>query len=102
MKIFIDSDFKLHTSNPEGTFREVETADERGNDFFSDKCGEFIEGYRYVPFGESWTRFDGTVFHGEMIAPWKDYSELDEVQREYERQKLENCLEALQELGVET
>ena len=34
MKIFIDSDFKIHTSNPEGTFREVETADERGNDFF--------------------------------------------------------------------
>lgn len=89
MKIFIDSDFKIHTSNPEGTFREVETADERGNDFFSDKCGEFIEGYRYVPFGESWTRSDGSVFHGEVITPWKNYNELAAAQRQYEIDRTE-------------
>ena len=96
MKIYIDSDFKCHTTNPDGIFREAET------DLFDRKCAMFIEGYRFVPAGESWKRSDGVAFHGEMIAPWKDYSELDAAQREYEKQKLENCLEALQELGVET
>lgn len=93
--IYIDSDFKCHTAD-DGTMTAVET------DFFDGKCDAFIEGYRFVPAGESWVRSDGVVFHGEMIAPWKDYAELDNAQREYERQKLSNCLEALQELGVET
>ena len=56
--------------------------------FFNGKCEVFIEGYRYVPSGESWTREDGSIFYGEMIAPWKSYSELDAEQRKYERQKL--------------
>lgn len=96
MKIFIDSEFRCHITNPDGTFLEAET------DFFDGKCDAFIEGYRFIPFGETWTRSDGKVFTGEMIAPFKPYSELDNAQREYERQKLENCLTALQELGVET
>lgn len=58
-------------------------------DFFDDKCDAYIEGYRFVPNGESWTRDDGVVFHGEMISPWKDFVELDAEQREYERQQLE-------------
>ena len=82
MKVYIDSDFKCHTSD-DGTLTAVET------DFFNGKCDTFIEGYRFVPSGESWTRSsDGKVFRGEMIAPWKDYTELDRVQREYERQLL--------------
>ena len=89
MKIYIDSDFKCHTSNADGTFREVET------DFFDGKCAAFIEGYRFVPFGESWERSDGVVFRGEMICPWKDYAELDKAQREYERQKLADAENAL-------
>lgn len=93
--IYIDSDYKCHITN-DGTMTAVET------NFFDGKCDAFIEGYRFVPTGLSWTRSDGTVFHGEMISPWKDYAELDNAQREYEKQKLSNCLEALQELGVET
>ena len=82
MNIYIDKEYKCHTANPDGAFREVET------DFFNNKCQTFIEGYRFVPSGESWTRPDGVVFYGEMIAPWKDYAELDIAQREYERQQL--------------
>lgn len=89
MKIYIDSECRCHTTNPDGTFREVET------DFFDGKCDTFIEGYRYVPSGQSWEREDGTVFNGEMITPWKDYNELDAAQREYEREKLSDAENAL-------
>lgn len=97
MKLFIDNEYKCHTTNPDGTFREVET------DFFIGKCVEFIEGYRIVPDGEKWVSSDGAEFDGLMISPWKDYSELDTAQREYEREKLadaENALAIL--LGGET
>lgn len=77
--IYIDSDFCCHISN-DGTMREVKT------DFFNGKCDAFIEGYRFVPHNESWTRDDGTIFMGEMITPWKPYSELDAAQRQYERE----------------
>lgn len=95
MKIFIDSDFKLHTSNPEGTFREI-VLSKNAKDFFSDKCTTFIEGYRLKPDGETWVREDGEVFSGgEMITPWKDYNELDAAQRQYEREKLADAENAL-------
>ena len=89
--IYIDSDFKCHVSN-DGTMAEVQT------DFFDGKCDVFIEGYRFVPDGQSWTRSDGEVFHGEMIAPWKDFDNLDAAQREYERQLLIEYEEELAEL----
>ena len=92
MKIYIDVEFKCHTSNSDGNFREVE------NDFFDGKCDAFIEGYRYVPSGESWTRSDGEVFTGEMITPWRNYSELDSAQREYERQQIAEYEKALAEI----
>lgn len=91
--IYIDSDFKCHVTN-DGTMRSVET------DYFDRKCDTLIEGYRFVPTGESWTRDDGAVFHGEMIAPWKDYAELDKAQRAYEKQLLAEYAEALKVLGV--
>ena len=101
MKLYIDSNYCCHTTNPDSTYREVET------DFFDGKCATFIEGYRFVPSGESCTRSDGVVFHGEMIAPWKYYAELDDAQREYERQlltkqaaELEDMRTALNKLGV--
>ena len=56
-------------------------------DFFNGKCDKFIEGYRFVPAGESWTRKDGKVFYGEMITPWKPYSELNAAQRAYEQEQ---------------
>ena len=86
MTIYIDSDFKCHVTN-DGTMTAVET------DFFDGKCDAFIEGYRFIPSDKSWTRSDGTVFHGEMISPWKDYAELDNAQRAYERQLLKELQE---------
>ena len=86
--VYIDLDCKCHTAN-DGTMTAVET------DFFDGKCNDFIEGYRFVPFGKSWTRSDGVVFHGEMISPWKPYAELDAAQREYEQQKLAEYESAL-------
>ena len=64
MKIYIDSDFKCFTAPGDG-LTEVET------DFFDGKCAAYIEGYRFVPAGQSWTREDGEVFAGEMASPWK-------------------------------
>lgn len=82
MIVYIDSDFKCHTSNPDGILTAVET------DFFDGKCAAYVEGYRFIPAGESWTRPDGEVFHGEMVSPWKDWQELDAVQRDYEQKQL--------------
>ena len=84
--IYIDSDFKCHTSN-DGTMATVET------DFFDGKCQKYIDGYRFVPAGHSWTREDGEAFEGEMIAPWKPWQELDAAQRVYERELAETLSE---------
>lgn len=91
--IYIDSDFKCHITN-DGTMTAMET------DFFDGKCDSFIEGYRFIPSGESWTRSDGIVFYGEMVAPWEPYSELDVAQREYEKQLLSVYAESLKTVGV--
>lgn len=80
--IYIDSDYRCHLSD-DGTMTAVET------DFFDDKCDAVIEGYRFVPGGKSWTRSDGVVFTGEMIAPWKPSRELEAAQRTYERELAE-------------
>ena len=90
---YIDSEFKCHTVN-DGTMTAVETK------FFDGKCQTFVEGYRLVPDGESWTREDGAVFTGEMVAPWKPYEELDQAQRQYERAQLADMKAALELLGV--
>ena len=90
MKIYIDSDYKCHVSD-DGTMREFDVP------FFDGKCEAFVEGYRYVPEGEAWTRADGEEFRGEMIAPWKNYTELYIAQLEYE---LADADQALNELGV--
>jgi len=94
--IYIDADFCCHTSNPDGVFRAFEVP------FFDGKCDTFIEGYRYVPKGENWTRSDGVVFAGEMIAPAKDYNVLRAVQKEYEKNaaELSDMKAALNLLGV--
>lgn len=94
MQIYIDSEYRCHVTNPDGIFREVET------DFFDGKCAEFIGGYCFIPDGERWTREDGVVFHGEMVSPWKPYSELDAAQRQYEREQAADMQAALEILGV--
>lgn len=90
--IYIDSDFKCHTANPDWMYTAVET------DAFDGKCQAYIEGYRYVPPGERWVREDGVTFTGEMIAPWKPWEELDVAQREYERQQIAAYEAALSEI----
>ena len=77
MTIYLNSDFKCHVSD-DGSMRAYET------DFFEGKCNSFIEGYRIVPEGEEWTRSDGVVFRGLMIAPWRDYAILAAAQQGYE------------------
>lgn len=78
--IYIDFEFKCHVAN-DGTMTAVET------DFFDGKCDAFIEGYCY----------EG---NGVRIYPWKPYAELDNAQRDYERQTLEEYTEALKIVGV--
>lgn len=80
MNIYIESDFKCHIRN-DGAMTAVETA------AFDGKCDAYIEGYRFVPGGKTWVREDGVEFAGEMVAPWKSWEELDEAQREYEREQ---------------
>ena len=96
MTIYIDSDFKCHTEAADG-LTAVESA------FFDGKCKTFIEGYRFVPAGKTWTREDGVVFTGEMVAPWKDYTLLAAAQEGYEQAaaEMQDMQEALNLLGVD-
>lgn len=98
MTIYIDNDFKCHAEPSEGL---------RGFDvpFFDGKCAAFVEGYRYVPQGETW-HHKGTDFRGEMICPWKDYTVLataqaaaDEVQEQADAQIME-LLDVIEELII--
>ena len=95
MTIYIDNDYKCHTSPGDG-LTAVET------DAFDGKCRQYIEGYRFVPVGETWTREDGQVFEGEMISPWRDYAILTEFQSIYEEElaKHADMAAALDVLGV--
>ena len=91
--IYIDNEFKCHASEGDG-LRGFEVP------YFDGKCEAFVEGYRYVPEGESWQREDGVVFTGEMISPWQDCGALNEAQRVFEKEQLTDALEALKVLGV--
>lgn len=90
-KIYIDSEFRCHTTNPDGTFREVDN-------FFDGKCQTFIEGYRFIPAGETWTREDGVIFAGEMIAPIMDYAIL--IAAQWESDKAQGEITALAKAGA--
>ena len=87
--IYIDNDFKCHVTD-DGTRRAVET------DFFDGRCAEYVEGYRFVPNSETWTRTDGKTFTGEMIAPWKDYTQLAKIQAAVDRTQAQ----ADEEIGI--
>lgn len=96
MLIYIDTDYKCHAAD-NGNLKAFEVP------FFDGKCAAVIEGYRYVPEGETWTRSDGVVFEGEMIAPFEDSRILDAYQKQYEAMlpELEDADAALHELSVE-
>lgn len=89
--IYIDSEFKCHVTSGED-LTPIET------DVFDGKCDAYIDGYRFIPAGQTWTRADGVVFTGEMIAPWKPWAELDAAQREYEREQYAALLSKLSEV----
>ena len=95
MIIYLDKDFKCHTRNGVVLIPVATAA-------FDGKCRRYIEGYRYIPDGESWTREDGQIFAGEMIAPAEDSRLLEAAQAAYEEAKAENAdaLAALEVLGV--
>ena len=75
MTIYIDSDYKCYVSAADGR-RAVET------DEFNGKCAEWIESFRLVPAGETWTRGDGEVFTN-MVSPWKDLGKAYAAQTAY-------------------
>ena len=93
MLVYIDADYKCHASD-DGTHRAFDVP------FFNGKCAEFVEGYRYVPAGESQTRADGEVFKGEMVTPWKDLSEAYAAQTAYLERQNTQYEAALSEIEV--
>lgn len=82
MKIYLDREYRCHLTETDNTVLSAET------EVFDGKCDAFIEGYRFVPIGESWTRSDGVVFYGEMVAPWKDINILTAYQEQYEAMQI--------------
>lgn len=108
MVIYLDADYKCYVTD-DGTMRPYET------DFFDGKCQAYIEGYRLVPEGETWTKtrreiisdeveYEAEVveatFLGLMISPWKPLAELDAAQAAYE--DVLNEAEKAYEEGVNT
>ena len=77
--IYLNKDFQCSVTEKTDTVQTVETA------VFDGKCNAFIEGYRFIPAGQQWTREDGVVFEGEMISPFKDSTQLEMVQKLYEQ-----------------
>ena len=80
MTIYIDNDYKCYISAADGR-RAIET------DAFNGKRPEWIESFRFVPEGETWTRGDGEVFTN-MVSPWKDLGEAYAAQAAYVEQQL--------------
>lgn len=95
MTIYIDNDYKCHTSPGDG-LTAVET------DAFNGKCRQYIEGYRFVPAGERLIMPDGSFFRGEMVAPWMPHEILAYLQALYEEEqaKQADMAAALDVLGV--
>ena len=98
MKIYVDADFRCHTTPS----TDSQAFEENIFRVFEGKCARYIEGFRYIPAGEIWTREDGVVFAGEMIAPAEDSRLLKAAQDAYEEAQAENAaaLAALEVLGV--
>ena len=81
--IYLNREFQCSVTEKTDTVQSIET------DVFDGKCNAFVEGYRFVPQGQQWTREDGVVFEGEMIAPFKDSTQLEMVQSLYEQLAVE-------------
>ena len=92
MTIYIDSDYKCYVSEADGR-RAVETNE------FNGKCPEWIESFRFVPAGETWTRDDGEAFTN-MVSPWKDLGEAYAAQAAYVTAQNAQYVAALSEIEV--
>ena len=77
MVVYIDADFRCHAQKSEGLTAVA-------SEFFDGKCKTFIESYRFVPRGSTWTREDGAAFSGEMITPHTDLAPALAAQSEFE------------------
>lgn len=77
--LYLDENYIAHPGQDEGGTR---TPWEDADGFFTGKCAAFLEGYRVVPDGATWTREDGETFSGLMIAPVVNPSVLLALQAE--------------------
>ena len=85
MYIYLDADFMAYPRQNEA---ETLTPWEDADGFFAGKCDAYIEGYRVVPEGETWTRNDRKTFSGLMISPVVDPIGLQAAQSEADRQTI--------------
>lgn len=76
--IFLNRDYECSLVEKNDTVQSIET------NIFDGKCNAYIEGFRFIPAGQTWTRKDGVTFTGEMIAPFKDYAALEMAQAVFE------------------
>lgn len=75
MKIYIDKEYRCHVENGIGrTPADVP--------MFDGKCAAFIEGYKFIPAGETYTTEDGVVYRGEAMFPFKPYNALELAQKQ--------------------
>jgi hypothetical protein len=79
MYLYLDGQCMAHARQDEQSAR---TPWEDRSGVFAGKCDAFIEGFRIVPEGQTWTREDGAAFSGLMIAPAADPKELLAAQTE--------------------
>lgn len=96
MKFYIDEENKCHVTD-DGTMREVEDS------CFDGKCPEYIEGFYYVPAGET-AVIEGVEYTGCMFSAFGDYAKMKLAQAQYEleqvKAELADADAALNELGV--
>lgn len=97
--IFLNRDYECSLVEKNDTVQSIET------NIFDGKCNAYIEGFRFIPAGQTWTRKDGVVFTGEMIAPFKDTAYLEAVQTAFEElsesiTNTELAIAELYEMGV--
>ena len=92
--IYLDTQFMCHTTD-DGTMTEVQT------EVFDDLCNNAVELMRFVPEGETWTRPDGRVIHGEFIQA-TDSKRIDAYQRQWmeDQAQMSDMQTALEILGV--
>ena len=102
MKIFVNNLYEICDINQ--TDRTDLTEYEVDDEFFKDKCIDFIRGYRYEPQyritideeGKSSYVLDENgekILDGFSLYPWMDYNQLCQIQLEYELNGVKEIIE---------